>query len=51
MGLSSELGALVMGVLLSTHGRAKELGKSLWSLKEGVSRRLLQQMVLNRLRT
>jgi predicted Kef-type K+ transport protein len=34
MGLSSELGALVMGVLLSTHGRAKELGKSLWSLKE-----------------
>ncbi len=34
MGLSSEIGALVMGVLLSTHTRAKELGDSLWSLKE-----------------
>ena len=34
MGLSSEIGALVMGVLLSTHPRAKELGQSLWSLKE-----------------
>lgn len=34
MGLSSEIGALVMGVLLSTHNRAKELGESLWSLKE-----------------
>ncbi len=34
MGLSSEIGALVMGVLLSTHTRAKELGASLWSLKE-----------------
>ncbi len=34
MGLSSEIGALVMGVLLSNHGRAKELGASLWSLKE-----------------
>lgn len=34
MGLSSEIGALVMGVLLSTHARAHELGKSLWSLKE-----------------
>jgi predicted Kef-type K+ transport protein len=34
MGLSSEIGALVMGVLLSTHSRAKELGDSLWSLKE-----------------
>ncbi|MFU8863245.1 MAG: cation:proton antiporter [Rhodobacterales bacterium] len=34
MGLSSEIGALVMGVLLSTHSRAKELGGSLWSLKE-----------------
>ncbi|MBE0414193.1 cation:proton antiporter family protein [Yoonia sp.] len=34
MGLSSEIGALVMGVLLSTHNRAKELGSSLWSLKE-----------------
>lgn len=34
MGLSSEIGALVMGVLLSTHTRAEELGSSLWSLKE-----------------
>ncbi|MFN2305851.1 MAG: cation:proton antiporter [Paracoccaceae bacterium] len=34
MGLSSEIGALVMGVLLSSHSRAKELGASLWSLKE-----------------
>jgi len=34
MGLSSEIGALVMGVLLSTHAKAKELGESLWSLKE-----------------
>jgi len=34
MGLSSELGALAMGVILSTHNRAKELGASLWSLKE-----------------
>ncbi|MEX0971620.1 MAG: cation:proton antiporter [Paracoccaceae bacterium] len=34
MGLSSEIGALVMGVLLSSHSRAKELGSSLWSLKE-----------------
>ena len=34
MGLSSEIGALVMGVLLSTHPRAQELSDSLWSLKE-----------------
>jgi predicted Kef-type K+ transport protein len=34
MGLSSEIGALVMGVLLSTHTRAKDLSASLWSLKE-----------------
>ncbi len=34
MGLSSEIGALVMGILLSSHSRAKELGASLWSLKE-----------------
>lgn len=34
MGLSSEIGALVMGVLMSTHRRAKELADSLWSLKE-----------------
>ncbi len=34
MGLSPEIGALLMGVLLSTHSRAKELSDSLWSLKE-----------------
>lgn len=34
MGLSSEIGALAVGVLLSTHHRAKELSESLWSLKE-----------------
>ncbi|PQO21953.1 sodium:proton exchanger [Rhodobacteraceae bacterium WD3A24] len=34
LGLSSELGALVMGVMLSRHRRAKELSEALWSLKE-----------------
>ncbi len=34
MGLSSEIGALLMGALLSNHDRAKELSDSLWSLKE-----------------
>lgn len=34
MGLSSEIGALTVGVLLSTHPRAQELSDSLWSLKE-----------------
>jgi predicted Kef-type K+ transport protein len=34
MGLSSEIGALLMGVLLSNHPRASELSESLWSLKE-----------------
>ncbi|MFN4112657.1 MAG: cation:proton antiporter [Sphingomonadaceae bacterium] len=34
VGLSSEIGALAMGLLLSTHDRAKELSKSLWGLKE-----------------
>lgn len=34
MGLSSEIGALAMGVLLSNHGRASELSRALWSLKE-----------------
>jgi predicted Kef-type K+ transport protein len=34
MGLSSEIGALLMGVILSTHPRANELSESLWSLKE-----------------
>ena len=34
MGLSSEIGALVMGVLLSNHRRAQELSESLWGLRE-----------------
>jgi len=34
VGLSSEIGALVMGLMLSTHGRAKELSDALWALKE-----------------
>jgi predicted Kef-type K+ transport protein len=34
VGLSSEIGALVMGLLLSTHRRAKELSEALWGLKE-----------------
>ena len=34
VGLSSELGALVLGGLLSGHGKAVELFKSLWGLKE-----------------
>ncbi|WP_084862786.1 cation:proton antiporter [Salibaculum halophilum] len=34
IGLKGEIGALVMGLLLSTHPRAGELSKALWSLKE-----------------
>lgn len=34
VGLSSELGALVLGGLLSGHNKAVELFKSLWGLKE-----------------
>ena len=34
LGLSGELGALVMGAMLAGHGRATELAESLWSLKE-----------------
>lgn len=34
LGLSSELGALLLGILLADHQRATELSKSLWSLKE-----------------
>lgn len=34
IGLKGEIGALVMGLLLSHHPRAGELSKSLWSLKE-----------------
>jgi predicted Kef-type K+ transport protein len=34
IGLKGEIGALVMGLLLSSHPRASELADSLWSLKE-----------------
>ena len=34
LGLSSELGALVMGMLLADHRRTQELANALWSLKE-----------------
>ena len=34
LGLSSELGALLLGALLAGHPRAIELSRSLWSLKE-----------------
>jgi predicted Kef-type K+ transport protein len=34
VGLSPELGALVMGMLLANHPRAGELSESLWGLKE-----------------
>lgn len=34
IGLKGEIGALVMGLVLSNHPRASELSKSLWSLKE-----------------
>jgi predicted Kef-type K+ transport protein len=34
VGLSSEIGALAMGLILSTHSRAKELANALWGLKE-----------------
>ena len=34
IGLKGEIGALVMGLLLSTHPRSSELSESLWSLKE-----------------
>ncbi len=33
-GLSSELGALLLGVLVSNHKRAMELSNSIWGLKE-----------------
>lgn len=33
-GLSSELGALLLGIMLSSHKRAIELSNSIWSLKE-----------------
>lgn len=34
VGLSSEIGAIAVGVLLSGHSRAQELSHSLWGLKE-----------------
>ncbi|WP_371169774.1 cation:proton antiporter [Aliiroseovarius sp. 2305UL8-7] len=34
IGLKGEIGALVMGLLLSGHTKASELSKSLWALKE-----------------
>jgi len=34
VGLSGELGALVVGVLVGGHPRARELANSMWSLKE-----------------
>ncbi len=34
VGLGAEIGALVMGLLLSTHSRAKEVSDALWGLKE-----------------
>ncbi|MDX1514146.1 MAG: cation:proton antiporter family protein [Gammaproteobacteria bacterium] len=34
VGLSSELGALVVGAMLADHPRAQELSSALWSLKE-----------------
>ncbi len=34
VGLSGELGALVVGVLVGGHPRARELADSMWSLKE-----------------
>jgi predicted Kef-type K+ transport protein len=34
VGLSSEIGALAMGLILSTHSRSKELARALWGLKE-----------------
>jgi len=34
VGLKAELGALFMGVLMSRHGRAEELGRSLFNLKD-----------------
>lgn len=34
LGLSSELGALVLGAMLANHRRASELSHAIWSLKE-----------------
>ena len=34
VGLSAELGALLLGALLANHARAQELAKALWGIKE-----------------
>ncbi|MDX1528004.1 MAG: cation:proton antiporter, partial [Gammaproteobacteria bacterium] len=34
LGLSSELGALLLGALLADHARANELGNAMWGIKE-----------------
>jgi len=34
VGVSGEIGALLMGVLVGSHERAKEMSEALWSLKE-----------------
>ena len=34
LGLSSELGALLLGVILADHARSKQLSNALWGLKE-----------------
>ncbi len=34
VGVSAEIGALLMGVMLSSHRKAAEMSESLWSLKE-----------------
>ncbi len=34
LGLSAEIGALAMGLMLSTHRRASEISNALWSMKE-----------------
>ncbi|RED12839.1 cation:proton antiporter family protein [Pontivivens insulae] len=34
IGLKGEIGALVMGLIVSGHARAEEVGKALWAVKE-----------------
>jgi len=47
VGLSSELGALLLGVILAEHGRAKELANALWGLKEILLVGFFMQIGLN----
>lgn len=47
MGLSTELGALIAGILLADHTRAKELSKTLWGLKEAFLVGFFLQIGLN----